>query len=106
MAFTRLMRGLTRDEAFGNRLVPIIPDEGRTFGWEPLFKELKIYASQGQLYEPVDHNLILSYEEDQDGQILEQGITEAGSTASWIAAATSYAHRGVPMVPFSTLPIL
>jgi len=101
-AFTRLLRALSRDERIGSRVVPIIPDEGRTFGWEPLFKELKIYASQGQLYEPVDHNLILSYQEDRDGQILEQGITEAGSTASWIAAATSYAHRGVPMVPFYT----
>ena len=69
---------------------------------DALFKELKIYASQGQLYEPVDHNLILSYKEAQYGQILEQGITEAGSTASWIAAGTSYATRGVPMVPFYT----
>ena len=69
---------------------------------DALFKELKIYASQGQLYEPVDHSLILSYKESQSGQILEQGITEAGSTASWIAAGTSYATRGVPMVPFYT----
>jgi pyruvate dehydrogenase E1 component len=98
--FTRLLRGLTRDKAFGKRVVPIIPDEGRTFGMDALFKEIKIYASQGQLYEPVDHNMILSYQEATDGQILEQGITEAGSTASWIAAATSYATRGVPMVPF------
>jgi pyruvate dehydrogenase E1 component len=67
---------------------------------DALFKELKIYASQGQLYEPVDHHLILSYKEDKDGQILEEGITEAGALASWIAAATSYATRGVPMVPF------
>ena len=99
-AFTRLLRGLTRDKAFGSRVVPIIPDEGRTFGMDALFKEIKIYASQGQLYEPVDYNLILSYKEAKDGQILEQGITEAGSTASWIAAGTSYATRGVPMVPF------
>lgn len=99
-AFTRLLRGLTRDKAFGHRVVPIIPDEGRTFGMDALFKEIKIYASQGQLYEPADHNLILSYKEATDGQILEQGITEAGATASWIAAATSYATRGVPMVPF------
>jgi pyruvate dehydrogenase E1 component len=99
-AFTRMLRGLTRDEKFGHRVVPIIPDEGRTFGMDALFKEIKIYASEGQLYEPVDHNLILSYKEAKDGQILEQGITEAGATASWIAAATSYATRGVPMVPF------
>ena len=100
--FTRLLRSLARDEKFGRRVVPIIPDEGRTFGMDALFKELEIYASQGQLYEPVDHALILSYKESQSGQILEQGITEAGSTASWIAAGTSYATRGVPMVPFYT----
>ena len=99
-AFTRLLRSLMRDPDVGERVVPIIPDEGRTFGMDALFKEAGIYASQGQLYEPVDHNLILSYRESTDGQILEQGITEAGSTASWIAAATSYATRGVPMVPF------
>ena len=81
-------------------MVPIVPDEARTFGMDSLFRELKIYASQGQLYEPVDAQLLLSYAEAQNGQILEEGITEAGSMASWIAAATSYAHRGVPMVPF------
>ena len=99
-AFTRLLRNLARDGEFGPRVVPIIPDEGRTFGMDALFKELKIYASQGQRYEPVDHHLLLSYKESKDGQILEEGITEAGATASWIAAATSYATRGVAMVPF------
>jgi pyruvate dehydrogenase E1 component len=99
-AFTRLIRSLTRDPHVGERIVPIIPDEGRTFGMDALFKEIGIYASHGQLYEPVDHDLILSYKESTDGQILEQGITEAGATASWIAAATSYATRGVPMIPF------
>jgi pyruvate dehydrogenase E1 component len=99
-AFTRLLRSLTREPGFGERVVPIIPDEGRTFGMDALFKEIKIYAPEGQLYEPVDHNLILSYKESKDGQILEQGITEAGATASWIAAATSYSTRGVPVVPF------
>jgi pyruvate dehydrogenase E1 component len=99
-AFTRLLRALTRNADVGDRIVPIIPDEGRTFGMDALFKEIKIYASEGQLYEPVDHNLILSYKESIDGQILEQGITEAGATASWIAAATSYVTRGVPMIPF------
>ncbi|HEX9855344.1 MAG TPA: pyruvate dehydrogenase (acetyl-transferring), homodimeric type [Acidimicrobiia bacterium] len=98
--FTRLLRSLARDKNIGQRVVPIIPDEGRTFGMDALFKELKIYASQGQLYEPVDHAMLLSYTESKDGQILEEGITEAGSLASWIAAATSYATRGVPMVPF------
>ena len=86
----------------GARVVPIIPDEGRTFGMDSLFRELEIYASQGQKYEPVDHDLLLSYTEDKDGQILEEGITEAGSMASFIAAATSYATRGVPMIPFYT----
>src|SRR5215207_6998156 len=100
MAFTRLVRNLARDENFGSRIVPIIPDEARTFGMDALFREFKIYASQGQKYEPVDYNLMLSYTEAADGQLLEEGITEAGSTASWIAAATSYATRGVPVVPF------
>ena len=100
--FTRMLRSLARTPEFGERVVPIIPDEGRTFGMDALFKELEIYASRGQLYEPVDAHLLLSYEESQQGQILEEGITEAGSTASWIAAGTSYATRGVPMVPFFT----
>ena len=82
--------------------MPIIPDEARTFGMDALFRELKIYAALGQKYEPVDHDLLLSYTESNRGQILEEGITEAGSMASFIAAGTSYAHRGVPMVPFYT----
>jgi pyruvate dehydrogenase E1 component len=101
-AFTRLLRNLSRDPDFGPRVVPIIPDEARTFGMDALFKEFGIYASGGQRYEPVDHALLLSYTESQQGQILEEGITEAGSTASFIAAATSYATHGVPMVPFFT----
>jgi pyruvate dehydrogenase E1 component len=100
MAFTRMLRGLTRDKEFGARVVPIIPDEARTFGMDALFRELKIYAANGQLYEPVDASLLLSYVEGKDGQILEEGITEAGSMASFTAAGTSYAVRGVPMVPF------
>jgi pyruvate dehydrogenase E1 component len=102
MGFTRLLRGLARDPKFGERVVPIIPDEARTFGMDALFRELKIYASQGQKYEPVDHDLLLSYTEATNGQILEEGITEAGSMASFIAAGTAYATRGVPMVPFYT----
>ena len=101
-AFTRLLRNLCRDPKFGPRVVPIIPDEARTFGMDSLFKEFGIYASQGQQYEPVDHALLLSYKESQRGQILEEGITEAGSMASFIAAGTSYATQGVPMVPFFT----
>ena len=102
MAFTRLLRNLARDEKFGQRVVPIIPDEARTFGMDSLFREVKIYASQGQKYEPVDHDLLLSYTESAKGQILEEGITEAGAMSSFIAAGTSYATHGVPMVPFYT----
>ncbi len=102
MAFTATLRSLMRDEAFGQRVVPIIPDEARTFGMDSMFREFEIYAPHGQKYEPVDHELLLSYSEDTDGQILEEGITEAGAMASWIAAATSYANYGVPMVPFFT----
>jgi pyruvate dehydrogenase E1 component len=100
MAFTRLLRNLARDRKFGPRVVPIIPDEARTFGMDALFREFKIYASQGQKYDPVDAQLLLSYAESKDGQILEEGITEAGSAASFTAAGTAYATRGVPMVPF------
>ena len=101
-AFTRLLRNLCRDPNIGPRIVPIIPDEARTFGMDSLFKELGIYSALGQNYEPVDHDLLLSYKESTDGQILEEGISEAGGLADWTAAATSYATRGVPMVPFFT----
>jgi pyruvate dehydrogenase E1 component len=102
MSFTRLLRTLARSEGFGPRIVPIIPDEGRTFGMDALFREFGIYAAFGQHYDPVDSQLLLSYTESQDGQILEEGITEAGSLASFTAAGTAYATRGVPMVPFYT----
>ncbi len=102
MAFTAMLRSLMRDEAIGDRIVPIVADEARTFGMDSLFREFEIYAHEGQLYEPVDHDLLLSYTEGQSGQIIEEGITEAGSTAEWIAAATSYANLGVPMVPMYT----
>ncbi len=100
MAFTKMLRNLLRDKGIGDRIVPIIPDEARTFGMDPLFKEVGIYTALGQLYEPVDSNLVLSYREAKDGQVLEEGITEAGSTASLQAAATSYATHGEPMIPF------
>jgi pyruvate dehydrogenase E1 component len=103
MAFTRILRTLCRDPQFGSRVVPIIPDEGRTFGVDALFRELKIYASQGQKYEPVDAAMLHAYIESTDGQILEEGITEAGSMASFTAAGTAYANFGVPMVPFFIL---
>ncbi len=102
MGFTRLLRNMSRDPEFGKFVVPIIPDEGRTFGMDSLFPQLKIYASQGQLYEPVDHDLLLSYAESKTGQILEEGITEAGSTASFIAAGTAYSTLATPTVPFYT----
>jgi len=102
MSFTRLLRTLARTEGFGPRVVPIIPDEARTFGMDSLFREFGIYASGGQRYESVDAQLLLSYTESQDGQLLEEGITEAGSMASFTAAGTAYATRGVPMVPFFT----
>jgi len=100
MAFAKLLRNLIRDRSVGSRVVPIVPDEARTFGMDPLFKEVGIYAAHGQRYEPVDSNLVLSYREATDGQVLEEGITEAGSTASLQAAATSYATHGEPMLPF------
>ena len=100
MAFTRLLRNLIRDPGIGARIVPIIPDEARTFGMDPLFKEVGIYAAQGQRYEPVDSELVLSYREATDGQVLEEGITEAGSMASLQAAGTAYASHGLAMVPF------
>ena len=99
-AFTRLLRNLLRDPDVGRRVVPIIPDEARTFGIDALFRQSKIYAPSGQRYEPVDADLLLSYQEATDGQILEEGITEAGSMASLIAAATAYATWGEPMIPF------
>jgi pyruvate dehydrogenase E1 component len=100
MVFTRLLRNLMRDPQIGKRIVPIIPDEARTFGMDPLFKEAGIYAALGQRYEPVDSELVLSYREAIDGQVLEEGINEAGSMASFQAAGTSYATHGEPMVPF------
>jgi pyruvate dehydrogenase E1 component len=100
MAFGRLIRNLLRDKNVGARIVPIIPDEARTFGMDSLFKEFEIYAPFGQLYEPVDAELLLSYKEDKDGQILEEGISEAGAMASFTAAGSAYATWGRPMVPF------
>src|SRR6059036_3104556 len=100
MAFVRLLRDLMRDKRIGRRIVPIIHDEARTFGMESLFPQFKIYAAHGQLYEPVDAALLLAYVEAKDGQILEEGITEAGSMASFTAAGTSYATHGEPMIPF------
>ncbi|HYN35250.1 MAG TPA: pyruvate dehydrogenase (acetyl-transferring), homodimeric type [Ilumatobacteraceae bacterium] len=99
-AFTRLLRDLMRDSEIGNRIVPIIPDEGRTFGMEPLFAKAHIYSPTGQLYEPVDAGMLLSYRQATDGQVLEEGICEAAAMASFTAAGTAYATWGTQMVPF------
>ncbi len=100
MALVRLMTIIIRDKHIGKFVVPIVPDEARTFGMEGMFRQLGIYASQGQLYEPVDADQVMYYREDKKGQILEEGITEAGAMSSWIAAATAYANHGQSMIPF------
>jgi len=100
MAFVRLLTALCRDKTLGPLVVPIVPDEARTFGMEGLFRQLGIYAAQGQLYEPVDHDQVMYYREDRKGQILQEGINEAGALCSWVAAGTSYANHGVLMIPF------
>jgi pyruvate dehydrogenase E1 component len=102
MAFVRLLTVLIRDKKIGQRVVPIVPDEARTFGMEGLFNQVGIYAPQGQLYEPQDADSLMWYKEDAKGQILEEGITEAGAFSSWIAAATAYSTYGKTMVPFYT----
>ncbi len=100
MAFVRILTTLTRDKELGKRIVPIVPDESRTFGMEGMFRSLGIYSSVGQLYEPQDHDQLMYYREDVNGQILQEGINEAGAFSSWIAAATSYASHGVSTIPF------
>ncbi|HTL69885.1 MAG TPA: pyruvate dehydrogenase (acetyl-transferring), homodimeric type, partial [Candidatus Eisenbacteria bacterium] len=100
MAFVRILTKLLRHPKIGRQVVPIIPDEARTFGMDALFRQIGIYSPKGQLYEPVDRETLLYYQEAKDGQILEEGINEAGSMASFIAAGTSYANIGVPMIPF------
>ncbi|MDT8880169.1 pyruvate dehydrogenase (acetyl-transferring), homodimeric type [Halomonas saccharevitans] len=100
MAFVRILNGLVKDKKIGDRVVPIIPDEARTFGMEGMFRQLGIYTSEGQKYEPVDKGQIMFYREDQKGQILEEGITEAGAMSAWIAAATSYSNNATTLLPF------
>ncbi|HKO67616.1 MAG TPA: pyruvate dehydrogenase (acetyl-transferring), homodimeric type [Burkholderiaceae bacterium] len=99
-AFVRSLTQLVRDKNVGPRVVPIIPDEARTFGMEGMFRQLGIYSSQGQLYEPVDKDQVMYYREDKKGQILEEGINEAGAMSSWIAGATSYSTNNRIMIPF------
>ena len=100
MAFVRILTALTRDKNVGRFIVPIVPDEARTFGMEGLFRQLGIYSDKGQLYVPQDADQLMFYREARDGQILEEGITEAGATSSWIAAATAYSSHGLNMIPF------
>ncbi|MCP4510606.1 MAG: pyruvate dehydrogenase (acetyl-transferring), homodimeric type, partial [Fuerstiella sp.] len=95
----QILRGLMRHRGCGDRLVPIIPDEARTFGMEDLFKQVGIYSSKGQLYEPVDRSTMQYYKEAKDGQLLDEGINEAGAMSSFIAAGASYANLGTNMIP-------
>lgn len=100
MVFVRILAKLLRDKEIGKLIVPIVPDEARTFGMEALFRQVGIYSHVGQLYEPVDKDSLLYYKEAKNGQILEEGITEAGSVSSFIAAGTAYANHGINMIPF------
>ncbi len=100
MAFVRILTLLLKHKELGRYVVPVVPDEARTFGMDSLFRQIGIYSSKGQLYDPVDKEMFLYYKEAKDGQILEEGITEAGSMASFTAAGTAYANYGVPMLPF------
>jgi pyruvate dehydrogenase E1 component len=100
MAFVRALSTLIKDKTIGKRIVPIVPDEARTFGMEGLFRQVGIYSSVGQRYTPHDKDQIMFYKEDEKGQILEEGINEAGAMSAWLAAATSYSTHGYPMVPF------
>ncbi|SVB36854.1 uncharacterized protein METZ01_LOCUS189708, partial [marine metagenome] len=100
MAFVRILSTLVRDKQIGSRVVPIVPDECRTFGMEGMFRQLGIYSAKGQLYEPEDSDQLMYYREDKKGQVLQEGITEAGAMSSWIAAATAYANHGKAMIPF------
>ena len=100
MAFVRILTALVRDKEIGKKIVPIVPDEARTFGMEGMFRQLGIYSAEGQKYEPVDRDQVMYYREDKAGQILEEGINEAGAFSSWMAAATSYSNNGVNTIPF------
>ena len=100
MAFVRILNTLLRDKTIGKHVVPIVPDECRTFGMEGMFRQFGIFSQVGQLYQPQDADQLMFYKEDKSGQILQEGINEAGAMASWIAAATSYSTNDVPMIPF------
>src|SRR3712207_2228914 len=100
MAFVRVLNTLLRDKGVGKRVVPIVPDESRTFGMEGMFRQFGIFSQVGQLYRPEDANQLMFYKEDKSGQLLQEGINEPGAMSSWIAAATSYSVSDQPMIPF------
>ena len=100
MSFVRILSTLLRDKQLGKHVVPIVPDESRTFGMEGLFRQLGIFSQVGQLYTPEDREQLMFYREDKHGQVLQEGINEAGAMSSWIAAGTSYSNHGVPTIPF------
>ena len=100
MAFVQILQTLVRDKELGKRIVPIVPDESRTFGMEGMFRQLGIWNQLGQLYTPQDADQLMFYKESQSGQILQEGINEAGAMCDWMAAASSYSTHGVPMIPF------
>jgi len=100
MAFVRMLTALVKDKEIGERIVPIVPDEARTFGMEGLFRQIGIYSAKGQLYDPIDSGQVMYYREDKKGQLLEEGINEAGAMSSWLSAATSYSVHNYPLIPF------
>src|SRR4051812_36893434 len=100
MAFVRILNTLVRNKQLGRHVVPIVPDESRTFGMEGMFRQLGIFSQLGQLYQPEDREQLMFYKEDKKGQILQEGINEPGAFSSWIAAATSYSTHAVQMIPF------
>ena len=100
MAFVRILNTLLRDKTIGKFVVPIVPDKSRTFGMEGMFRQFGIFSQVGQLYKPQDADQLMYYREDRSGQMLQEGINEAGAMSSWIAAATSYSTSNAPMIPF------
>jgi len=100
MAFVRMLNALCKDQEIGEKVVPIVPDEARTFGMEGMFRQMGIYSAMGQLYDPADSNQVMYYREDKKGQMLEEGISESGAFSAWLAAATSYSTNNCPLIPF------
>ena len=100
MVFVKMITSLLRDKSIGQHIVPIVPDEARTFGMDGLFRQFGIYSREGQKYEPEDADKVMWYRESEDGVMLEEGINEAGAFSAWLALATSYANNSLPMIPF------